>query len=1108
MDKRRRQLTLYDPAVFRGSNPTDEERKIGVAAPKMFAFDGVFDHEDSQEDVCQAGLSDVIAGVVGGSDGCLFCFGHANLGKTRSMLGSDQCAADMGAIPVAVAWLYRAVKERKARTGARFSVRVSALEIVGQREEVRDLLAPYETENDAMQSPAVYLRHLPGGGSSILQNQSELRASSAEKAAHYLDAALAGRSLDSQGRESHLLFTLHVYQYSADGGASGRSRLHLIDFGGCERTRSPHGGITLSGLGNVILGIFGGQKHLPHRDSKVTKVLRECLGSLQCQATMLAHVSPDPAHYSETLHTSQLASRLHRMRRKRMKASCGSGSGSSDERRLSKFRSRSAGSGGRTSSSDLTSGTSTAYSSSEMSCDTVVYRGASDGSGTDCENPPVFLPALRSLVSSSGGSSAPGSLRGSLDEIPRPRRPRTAGSKILTNGAISPRRTLSPQPPNRSLSNLPVIHEVNTNSRTKMPLNGLVPVPGRRQQAAVQQQKREEQWVDVMPRRLSQEQWVDQQHQSRAYVHQQQQQQHHHQQYLQQPHQFPHQQQHQPYQQQHQHHTQHPHQHPNQQQQHPRYGYMDSHKANMIHSWVENQVSAEEPQSFHALTQFKTCDMELELRQQQQQHQVLPEVDRRSQPLRRTQSTNSSRPVAPPLPPPRRTPPRDTLSALVDECNILASKFNSREHPMRPEDPRDLRPEDNRDHPLRPQDSRNHPLKPNDHALRPEDSRDHPLRPDEDSREHPLRILSEENLTVVSSFAGSANDLNVEVPDEDPSNLSFFEVPDFESMKDDMEQEDNFISERFKELAQVERNIEPSPEKEELPPLNNNNNVEATTPVLPPPPQDLSPPFPTQDLSPQKQFQLLAQSLRHPDGSSNPELNVIMVDNSKRSPGNGQSSSDVEDNVEAPKTEQREENGNEEVIMKPKKEKFGSRLLRLFGSQRKLNKKSERSKSCERNSNQEKIDWATHSRFNVGIRAASSSPSIQQSSNKIVDSSSAYVMPSTLSIATEWEYQQQKAKPRLFSFKKPDRKSSGYDSLGGDESSSQNSNSSSLGLTPSPAAAGADHTLMLKQKLMQCSSDGDESYATPEGGLGLMQYDELDIMRMEKRLLKQNNAYS
>ena len=28
---------------------------------------------------------------------------------------------DMGAVPAAIAWLYRAVKERKSRTGARFS---------------------------------------------------------------------------------------------------------------------------------------------------------------------------------------------------------------------------------------------------------------------------------------------------------------------------------------------------------------------------------------------------------------------------------------------------------------------------------------------------------------------------------------------------------------------------------------------------------------------------------------------------------------------------------------------------------------------------------------------------------------------------------------------------------------------------------------------------------------------------------------------------------------------------------------------------------------------------------------------------------------------------
>ena len=53
--------------------------------------------------------------VVSGNDGCLFCFGHANLGKSRSMVGSDESSKSMGVIPIALAWLYRAIKEKKAR---------------------------------------------------------------------------------------------------------------------------------------------------------------------------------------------------------------------------------------------------------------------------------------------------------------------------------------------------------------------------------------------------------------------------------------------------------------------------------------------------------------------------------------------------------------------------------------------------------------------------------------------------------------------------------------------------------------------------------------------------------------------------------------------------------------------------------------------------------------------------------------------------------------------------------------------------------------------------------------------------------------------------------
>ena len=86
LDRKRKQLTLYDPSICRGQESI-EERKVGVAAPKMFAFDNVFTDQDSQEDVASSALTDIIASVVNGNDGCLFCFGHANLGKSRSMIG-------------------------------------------------------------------------------------------------------------------------------------------------------------------------------------------------------------------------------------------------------------------------------------------------------------------------------------------------------------------------------------------------------------------------------------------------------------------------------------------------------------------------------------------------------------------------------------------------------------------------------------------------------------------------------------------------------------------------------------------------------------------------------------------------------------------------------------------------------------------------------------------------------------------------------------------------------------------------------------------------------------------------------------------------------------
>ncbi|XP_056401535.1 kinesin-like protein KIF26A isoform X2 [Hyla sarda] len=425
VDPRKKQITLYDPSTCGPSMSV--HRRAVVAAPKMFAFDSVFSQDASQAEVCSGTVAEVIQSVVNGADGCIFCFGHVKLGKTYTMIGKDASTQSLGIIPCAISWLFKLINERREKTGTRFSIRVSAVEIYGKDENLKDLLA--EVATGSLQdghSPGVYLREDPICGTQ-LQNQSELRAPTAEKAAHFLDAAIASRTTsrvdcdEEDRRNSHMLFTLHIYQYrmekSGKGGMSGgRSRLHLIDLGSCEKvlSKSRDGGgglcLSLNALGNVILALVNGAKHIPYRDSKLTMLLRESLGNINCRTTMIAHISDSLSNYPESLTTVQLASRIHRMKKKKSKyASSSSGGESSCEEGRARRPHHMRPFHPRTVVLDpdfpaLGIHSDPDYSSSsEQSCDTVIYVGPngsvlSDQDLTDNEGPPEFVPIIPSLL--------------------------------------------------------------------------------------------------------------------------------------------------------------------------------------------------------------------------------------------------------------------------------------------------------------------------------------------------------------------------------------------------------------------------------------------------------------------------------------------------------------------------------------------------------------------------------------------------------------------------------------------------------------------------------------------------------------------------------------
>lgn len=52
------------------------------------------------------------------------------------MIGRDDSLQTLGIIPCAISWLFKLINERKEKTGARFSVRVSAVEVTEKNTSV------------------------------------------------------------------------------------------------------------------------------------------------------------------------------------------------------------------------------------------------------------------------------------------------------------------------------------------------------------------------------------------------------------------------------------------------------------------------------------------------------------------------------------------------------------------------------------------------------------------------------------------------------------------------------------------------------------------------------------------------------------------------------------------------------------------------------------------------------------------------------------------------------------------------------------------------------------------------------------------------------------
>ncbi|XP_026871773.2 kinesin-like protein KIF26B isoform X2 [Electrophorus electricus] len=420
LDLRRRQVIVVEPTNKSRHGRLSE----GTAfTPKAFTFDAAFGPGSSQAEVCERSLLEVLQSVVAGSDGCLLSFGQTKEGMSYTMIGRDDCTSSAGIIPCAISWLFKLLNKKKDRTWANISVSVSAVEVCGETEVIRDLLADIESgDRKDTHKSNVCLQEDPICGIKVCNN-SVLSAPTAERAAFLLDAALVSRrtGMAGQGGTSlhncHMFYTLHVCQKHIEcstksGMYVDQSKLSLIDLGSCMReSNKTNTAVCLVDLGNVIMAKLSGHKHLPNKGSKLAMLMQECLGNVNCCTTIIAHISTSHEDVSETLCTIQIVSQIRRLQKKTRKSASSSPGGRSlgKERKMNtspRLRAfRSTGTLNRDFSLPSLFDDPEECSGSDKSCDAVICVDPNGCANLDQEvnASQEFLPIIPSLQRSKGG---------------------------------------------------------------------------------------------------------------------------------------------------------------------------------------------------------------------------------------------------------------------------------------------------------------------------------------------------------------------------------------------------------------------------------------------------------------------------------------------------------------------------------------------------------------------------------------------------------------------------------------------------------------------------------------------------------------------------------
>jgi centromeric protein E len=339
-------------------------------------IDNVFAPADKNAKVYDSSAKRLVRRVMEGYHGTVFAYGMTGTGKTFAMNGT---ASSPGIIPLSITDIFSYIRETPHRE---FLLRVSYLEIYN--EKIHDLLSPQGSGIGGMAGPQeeIKLREDSKRGVYATPLKEEIVQSPTQLLRVIARGDHARRTGSTQyntrSSRSHAVVQIVVESRERTPGAGSISdnkrsgilpggvrvsTLSLIDLAGSERaaedkerrTEGAHINKSLLTLGTVIARLSGDKdkngnptdkdgKHLPYRDSKLTRLLQPALAgnsliSILCtiQTGSSGSVAAAHSHIGETLNTLKFAARAKNnivSHAKKAEEALGSGNGDSGSRVL------------------------------------------------------------------------------------------------------------------------------------------------------------------------------------------------------------------------------------------------------------------------------------------------------------------------------------------------------------------------------------------------------------------------------------------------------------------------------------------------------------------------------------------------------------------------------------------------------------------------------------------------------------------------------------------------------------------------------------------------------------------------------------------------------